>query len=551
MRKGGRSYSITLRLLSTIVLGMLALSVLTLYSTQRLVEATQEEMLREYGSVQDIYAGEVARQMTQAQDQIGSIGASYLTEMAASADALGGARQYEALRCQVELYRYLGDMQFQLPVVTGYYIYGAGADSLVFQGSGYESGRWFGEQLRARSAPFAETRGWRLEDAPFGQLLISNTARKDLSYGAWVRLDGVWSALGLDAEAAGRFSIVPLGAPAPAERHLDAPLGDTGFLIRQLLPDAASTLPRSVRVLRLASYAMLLILPLSWLSLRRLVIRPLGELTRAIGEIDGGNTAYRIPEKSTSYEFDQLNRGFNRSMEAIARARSAAYETQLENERIRIRYLTQQMQPHFVLNTLNLIYSMEPEQYDMIQRTVLCLSRYYRYVARVGERLVPVEAELEHVRNYFQIQQIRYPDSFSFEISCPEELLGARIPPVSIQTFAENAVKHSLTVGEQNRVEVGASAEPDGRIHIRIRDSGGGYPAEVLDRIQTFRETRAPQEGLGLGIQNTIERLELIYGSDADLRFGNAPAGGAQVDIYLPIRCDAPEGGDFEGGSAA
>ena len=210
------------------------------------------------------------------------------------------------------------------------------------------------------------------------------------------------------------------------------------------------------------------------------------------------------------------------------------YETQLENERIRIRYLTQQMQPHFVLNTLNLVYSMEPDQYDMIQRTVLCLSRYYRYVAHVGEQLVPVDAELEHVKNYFQIQQIRYPDSFDFDIRCPEDLREVQVPPVVIQTFAENAIKHSLTVGEQNRVEVHIHAESDDHIHICIRDSGNGYDPEVLDRIHAFRTTRVPQDGLGLGIQNTIERLELIYGKDADLCFGNSPAGGAQVDIYLP-----------------
>ena len=76
----------------------------------------------------------------------------------------------------------------------------------------------------------------------------------------------------------------------------------------------------------------------------------------------------------------------------------------------------------------------------------------------------------------------------------------------------------------------------DGRIHILIHDSGTGYPQEVLEKIRTFQQTRVKQEGLGLGIQNTIERISLIYDSGTDLWFSNAAEGGAQVDIYLPER---------------
>lgn len=58
----------------------------------------------------------------------------------------------------------------------------------------------------------------------------------------------------------------------------------------------------------------------------------------------------------------------------------------------------------------------------------------------------------------------------------------------------------------------------------------------MLEKIRTFQQTRVKQEGLGLGIQNTIERISLIYDSGTDLRFSNAAEGGAQVDIYLPER---------------
>ena len=167
-----------------------------------------------------------------------------------------------------------------------------------------------------------------------------------------------------------------------------------------------------------------------------------------------------------------------------------------------------------------------------------CLSDYYRYIAHVQEQLVPVEAELSHVENYFKLQQIRYPDMFFYEINCPEKLKKTMIPPIVIQTFAENAIKHSLVVGEANHVEIlveeVSSDSSDPLLHISIRDHGKGYPEETLEKIRLFRETGEQQEGLGLGIQNTIERMHLIYQDRAHVIFANAPDGGAMAELYLP-----------------
>ncbi len=537
MKLKQRSHSLTLRLFSTVVLGMLALNVLTLFSTQRLADAAQESAVRENRQIQRMYADELDRQLAQAQERIGRISASYLADMAVSPEALADQREYEAVRCQTEISAAWRNWKEQFPLITGYYLYGKKADVFIFEGTGYESSVWFSDAVRSaeynESSPFRMMTGWQLRETELGRMLLFNTLRRDICSGAWLDVHQLLNALLPDEETARRFDIVSLSAGPGQGNVIDIPLSCGSCILRQSLPDAALALPASVRLLRILSYVMLLVLPISWLVLRRLVIRPLRELTHAIHEIDRGNTSYRIPENPTSYEFDQLNRQFNQSIETIASAHSRIYETQLDNERIRIRYLTQQMQPHFVLNTLNLIYSMEPSQYPLIQKTVQCLSRYYRYVAHISEPLVPIEAELEHVKNYFELQKIRYPDNFVYSINCPEELTEELIPPIVIQTFAENAIKHSLTVGEENRVDVSIREEED-RLHICIHDSGAGYPIEILKRIREFQKTKVQQEGLGLGIQNTIERISLIYETGADLIFSNAANGGAQVDIYLP-----------------
>ena len=532
-----QNHSLTLRLFSTVVLGMLALNILTIFSTHRLAAVAQENTIREFNQIQVMYADELNRQLTQAKERISMISGSYLADMATSPEALGDLREYEAVRCQTEISTAWRNWKEQFPLITGYYLYGKKADVFIFEGTGYESSVWFSDAVHSaevtQNSPFRLMIGWQLRETELGKMLLFNTLRRDTCSGAWVDVHQLLNALLPDEETARRFDIVSLSAGPGQGKVIDIPLSKCGCILRQTLPNAALALPASVRLLQILSYIMLLALPVSWLVLHRLVIRPLRELTHAIHEIDRGNIAYRIPENSTSYEFDQLNRQFNQSIETIASARSRIYETRLENERIRIRYLTQQMQPHFVLNTLNLIYSMEPSQYPLIQKTVQCLSRYYRYVAHISEPLVPIEAELEHVKNYFELQKIRYPDNFVYSINCPEELTEELIPPIVIQTFAENAIKHSLTVGEENRVDVSIREEED-RLHICIHDSGAGYPIEILKRIREFQKTKVQQEGLGLGIQNTIERISLIYETGADLIFSNAANGGAQVDIYLP-----------------
>ena len=528
--------SLTLRLFSTIVLGFMLVSVITLYITNYLKDFTLNSILREYRQVQVMYADEITRQLAQAQERISILGSSYLVDMGTSVEALQDERQYEAVRCQNEISTSMKNWQFQYPAVTGYYVYGQTADVFIFgvRSQNYQSSTWFKEQLKSKAEPFTQINGWRLLESPMGQILIFNVVRRDLCYGAWVQVDALWTELGLNESDMRTFDILPAGAEMPAWGHvIDVPIEDTGYIIRQTLADQAVALPQTVQLLQLLAYLTLLIIPLSWLALRRLIFSPLRELTTAIEEIDRGNTKYRIPTKATSYEFDQLNRQFNRSIEAVANAEAKAYTSQLESERIRIRYLTQQMQPHFVLNTLNLVYSMEPDQYPLMIKTLLCLSRYFRYVAHISEPLVPVEAELEHVKNYFQLQQIRYPDNFTYDIQCPEELLEMLIPPIVIQTFAENAIKHSLVIGMVNHVKVRIEMAKE-QLHISIHDTGTGYPDDVLEKIRLFQQTRVRQEGLGLGIQNTIERLELLYGHNAGLSFCNAPKGGAQVDIFLP-----------------
>lgn len=205
--------SLTLRLFSTIVLGFMLVSVITLYITNYLKDFTLSSILREYRQVQVMYADEITRQLAQAQERITSLGSSYLVDMGTSVEALQDERQYEAVRCQNEISTSMKNWQFQYPAVTGYYVYGQTADVFIFgvRSQNYQSSTWFKEQLKSKAEPFTQINGWRLLESPMGQILIFNVVRRDLCYGAWVQVDALWTELGLNESDMRTFDILPAG----------------------------------------------------------------------------------------------------------------------------------------------------------------------------------------------------------------------------------------------------------------------------------------------------------------------------------------------------
>ena len=532
--------SITLRLFATVFVVVLLLNILSVIGTLSLSEASRRNVIQEHSYALSLYMNQLDRELSQAQSRMYDLSRSNEYNLA-TAPVDNSADPFETMRNRTLLTETLNGWLGQFPLIDGYYIMQPGTELLIICGSDSAFVLGLSDELVRSSGEDTEEPEqdgrWHLEKTDSQGRLFFASVYHDTVYGAWVQEERLMEEWGI--ERTGRDSYELLAGQMDARSDC-VDVGSESFdgILRYHMPSLESMVPAGVRILLIASIVMLLALPLVWFSMRKLVILPLRELMGAIRHIEAGDTGYRIPEKSTSTEFGRLNIQFNNSMDQLAGMRMQVYESQLEKERIYVNYLSQQMQPHFVLNTLNLIFSMEPDEYDLIQETVTCLSDYYRYIAHVQEQLVPVEAELSHVENYYKLQQIRYPDMFFYEINCPEKLKKTMIPPIVIQTFAENAIKHSLVVGEVNRVEILVeeitSDSSDALLHISIRDHGKGYPEETLEKIRLFRETGEQQEGLGLGIQNTVERMHLIYQDRARVIFVNAPDGGAMAELYLP-----------------
>lgn len=288
----------------------------------------------------------------------------------------------------------------------------------------------------------------------------------------------------------------------------------------------------------------LLVIPLLLVYIHAAVSRPLHQLTRAIRKVEQGDMEYRIDAQNTkSREFEMINQNFNTMMDEVRHLKIDMYEQELEKKDIRMRYLSQQIKPHFIMNAMNIIYSYEPEEYPLIQKMVMCISKYFRYIVKMNDRFVELYQEMDHIKNYFEIQKARYPDMFFSIVEYDDRLKHALIPPLIIQNFAENAIKYSLKVGQKVTilliVEYLEKTEKDERpfMRVRIADTGEGIPDSALEAIQRFKETGIHQKNLGVGTENSIERLKYLYdGEKTSIRFWRDEVyGGTNVDIVLPV----------------
>jgi len=300
-------------------------------------------------------------------------------------------------------------------------------------------------------------------------------------------------------------------------------------------------LPGYMRILFVISIIFLLCIPILFIAFSKWLVRPVNILIDAINIVDQGNLDFRIDKRTGTYEFDLLNNNFNEMMDSVKDLKINVYEKELEKQDIRLQYLSQQIQPHFILNAMNIIYSYEPEEYDLIQKMVLCLSKYFRFIVNANSPYVRVKDELEHIENYLTIQKIRYGERIRFRVETDEAAANAVMPPLMVQNLVENVIKYALK--DEGPVDVFVNAGeimadgPDRKVNISIRDTGNGLKDETLELIRRFQETKIRQEGLGVGIQNTIERLELFFGADASFyagRWNNDE--GTEIILSFPMK---------------
>ncbi|MFC5449847.1 sensor histidine kinase [Paenibacillus aestuarii] len=315
--------------------------------------------------------------------------------------------------------------------------------------------------------------------------------------------------------------------------------GMGGFHLLAVTPgkEILENLPLLHQMIQAILYGSVIVAILFLFMLRQIILKPLNHILAAMRRIREGNWDTEVASTSRTNEFELMNITFNSMISEIQKLKIDIYEEQINKQRAELRHLQLQINPHFFLNSLNIVYHLaRARDYELIEELSLSLVEYFRFMFRSNLKFVRLEEELQHVCNYLKIQEMRFPDYLTFEILASEQLRDVLVPPLLIQTFVENTIKHVVSTQHTTRIGIFIESFIDDEILIRITDTGPGFSTDVLQRLITG-QMEVNEQGEHIGIWNARRRLALLYEDRADINFSNGDGeyGGATIDISLPV----------------
>lgn len=212
----------------------------------------------------------------------------------------------------------------------------------------------------------------------------------------------------------------------------------------------------------------------------------------------------------------------------ISRLQTELAQAQLEVTQAQLQSLKMQLQPHFLFNTLNSISTLLDDDVEAADQMLARLGDFLRLtLENSGAQEVTLQEELEFLRCYLEIEQIRFRDRLTVQMNIDPDTLDAMVPNLLLQPIVENAIRHGVIacVGK-GRIDIQSSHE-NGSLRLMVSDNGPGLKAANDD------EAKATRNGFGFSL--TRERLERLYPAGERLTLHDRPEGGLEVTLEIPF----------------
>ncbi|MNC10239.1 Sensor histidine kinase YpdA [compost metagenome] len=310
---------------------------------------------------------------------------------------------------------------------------------------------------------------------------------------------------------------------------------------------------KSVSLSIIAGVTLLAALLSGWLAGR--ITKPLSQLTREINAIDQDRLSVKLFEHPNE-EIRILNKGIRDMLERIQELLGQVEQEQEQKRHAELAVLQAQIQPHFLYNTLYSIKSLcDMGETEDASRMLSALSHYYRISISKGDPVITVETEADHIVQYLYIQQMRYGDTFTYELDMTPDVLGCRVVKLTLQPLVENAIYHGVKkVRRAGVIRVRGWTEGED-CFFRVEDNGGGMSPERLEGVRRslagIAGAYGNEEAAGYGVLNVHRRLQLHYGPGCGLAYDIAEGEGTAVTVRFARKQLSPPAGngpDISGG---
>ncbi|MDQ8738642.1 sensor histidine kinase [Paenibacillus sp. LHD-38] len=262
------------------------------------------------------------------------------------------------------------------------------------------------------------------------------------------------------------------------------------------------------------------------------VVKPVNQLTRDMRRIKQGHMKVRTVVRSTD-EIGLLGNQFNRMLDEIERLIHQVKDEQSQKHHAELRAVTHRVHPHFLYNTLSTLgWLIQSNQNERASEVLSALNRLLEANMGKSGNIITVAEELDIIRKYLVILELRYEKKFHLELDVEPGMEGIAIPRMLLQPLVENAIFHGIV-----------PKKTDGRILIRIRSAEGNVEVLISDdglgigsrklKLLNDPETAIASGEIGIGMRHLYDTLRLYYAGYSEWSITDRPEKGATVRILL------------------
>ncbi len=271
------------------------------------------------------------------------------------------------------------------------------------------------------------------------------------------------------------------------------------------------------------------------------ISRPVMVLAKAMGEVEQGKVNLLEEEKyGWQDEMGLLFRSYNEMGKRINDSIEKIYIYQINQKQTELKMLQFQINPHFLYNTLNTISSIAAlSDIEEIAKIADNLSAMFQYNIK-GDDIVSVRKEIQHVKNYLEIQAIRFPGKYQFEYRISSEVEDLKMLKFLLQPLAENSLQHAFgKMKEINRITLTAWEDGDDVI-FQLRDNGVGMNTEIMEKLnkelaKTDTGTLVNHVDKGIGLRNVNARIKNLYGKEYGIQIRSEEGKYTEIQIRIQV----------------
>ncbi|SDE19553.1 two-component system, sensor histidine kinase YesM [Paenibacillus sp. UNCCL117] len=274
------------------------------------------------------------------------------------------------------------------------------------------------------------------------------------------------------------------------------------------------------------------------------VTRPLSRMAGAMKHIKRGEfgpaLALMKGQQAGSSEVAYVAGVFEQMTDRLKYLIETEYETNLRRKNAEYKALLLQINPHFYNNTLEIISGLAAtKREELVMDTTEALGKMMRYSLNLNSDLVRVKEELDYIRDYLFILQLRHGERLSLTVHEDDQAREYMMTKFILQPLVENAVKYSLEKDGIAKVSIRASVRHD-RLLLAVKDNGTGMPPNLTRELLAEGETDEfiqilNSGGDSIGLRNVLSRCRLKYGSEFGLRIQSTPGLGTEIVLLLPL----------------